>query len=156
MGYLAAESAAKRIAGAGAAADGKGDAELLAFCKETLNRAGGDPWEDAQQTIHNHMSDYNIHTRSETMARRGLECLEYLENTMRLTAANPHELTHCLEIRNLIECGKIILRSTIERRESRGKIFQRKDYPEQDDTNWFCFLGQKLENGQVLFQKHKP
>jgi len=156
MGYLAAEAAARRVAGAGTPADGEGEEELVAFCNDTLNRGGGDPWEDAQQTIHNHMSDYNVHIRSETMARRGLECLEYLENTMRLTAANPHELTHCLEMRNLIECGKIILRSTIERRESRGKIFQRKDYPQQDDANWLCFLGQKLENGRLLFQKHKP
>jgi len=156
MGYLAAESAAKRAAGTGAVADGKGEEELVAFCNEILNRSGGNPWEDAQATIHNHMSDYNIRFRSQTMARRGLECLDYLENTMRLAAANPHELTHCLEMRNLIECGKIILRSTIERKESRGKIFQRKDFPEQDDANWFCFLGQKLESGQVRFRKHGP
>ena len=156
MGYLAAESAAERAGGTGLVADGKGEEELIAFCNEILNRSGGDPWEDAQATIHNHMSDYNIQIRSETMARRGLECLEYLENTMRLTAAGPHELTHCLEMRNLIECGKIIFRSTIERKESRGKIFKRKDYPEQDDANWFCFLGQRFENGRVRFQKHAP
>jgi len=156
MGYLAAESAARRAAAARGRAEAKGDGGLIDFCNDILNRSGGDPWEDAQATIHNIMSDYNTHIRSQTMARRGLECLEYLENTMRLTAANPHELTHCLEVRNLIECGKIILRSTIERRESRGSIFQRKDCAEQDDANWFCFLGQKLENGQVRFQKHKP
>ena len=155
MGYLAAQSAAERASQIGAVPAGGGDDELLDFCNDTLNRSGGDPWEDAQATIHNHMSDYNIHIRSETMARRGLECLDYLENTMRLVAANPHEMIHCLEIRNLIECGKIILRSTIERKESRGKIFQRRDYPQQDDANWFCFLGQKLVNGKVVFEKHK-
>jgi adenylylsulfate reductase subunit A len=154
MGYLAAESAARRVEGARANAQGGGDDELIALCNEILNRSRGDPWEDAQRAIHNIMSDYNVHIRSETMARRGLECLEYLEKTMRLTAANPHELTHCLEIRNLIECSKIVLRSTIERKESRGKIFQRKDFPQQDDTNWFCFLGQKLENGSIVFEKH--
>ncbi len=156
MGYLAAESAAGRVAETGALRDGDGDGELLDFCNEILNRSTGDPWEDAQATIHNLMSDYNIRFRSQTMARRGLECLEYLENNMRLIAADPHELTHCLEMRNLIECGKIIFRSTIERKESRGKIFQRRDYPEQDDTNWLCFLGQKLENRQVRFRKHTP
>lgn len=156
MGYLAAESAAKRAGGTGLVADGKGEEELIAFCNEILNRSGGDPWEDAQAAIHNHMSDYNIQIRSETMARRGVECLEYLESTMRLTAASPHELAHCLEIRNLIECGKIIFRSTIERKESRGKTFKRRDYPEQDDANWLCFLGQRLDKGRVRFQKHAP
>jgi adenylylsulfate reductase subunit A len=154
MGYLAAESAVKRCSAIGAPARGAGEEDLLAFCNEILNRSTGDPWEDAQEAIHNHMSDYNTHIRSETMARRGLECLGYLEKAMRLTAANPHELTHCLEIRNLIECGKIILRSTIARKESRGSIFQRKDYRDQDDANWFCFLGQKLEKGHVRFEKH--
>jgi adenylylsulfate reductase subunit A len=156
MGYLAAESAAERCTAIGTAARGAGGEDLLEYCNEILNRSNGDPWEDAQGAIHNHMSDYNIHIRSETMARRGLECLEYLEDAMRLTAANPHELTHCLEIRNLIECGKIILRSTVERRESRGGIFRREDCPDQDDANWFCFLGQTLENGRVRFRKHSP
>jgi len=156
MGYLAAEAAAKRTAALDSVPEGEGDAQLIDFCEQTQNRDQGDNWEDAQQTVHNIMTDYNIQFRSKTMAERGLECLEYLENTMRLVASDPHDMTHCLEIRNLIECGKVILRSTIERKESRGKIFQRKDFPERDDKNWFCFLGQKMENGVVKFQKHKP
>ena len=65
-------------------------------------------------------------------------------------------MTHCLEMRNLIECGEIIFRATIERRESRFRIFTRLDYPERDDTNFFCFLGQRLEGDRVVFQKHVP
>jgi len=156
MGYLAAESATKRTDHIKAVPVGKGEEQVVAFCNDILSRSDGDPWEEAQATIHNIMTDYNVHVRSETMANRGLESLEYLAGTMHLTAANPHELTHCLEMRNLIDCGKIIFRSTIERKESRGKIFQRKDYPEQDDANWFCFLGQKMERDVAVFQKHSP
>jgi adenylylsulfate reductase subunit A len=156
MGYLAAESAAARAGRIENAPDGTGQAPVLEFCAAALNRQDGDPWEDAQGSIHNVMSDYNVPIRSETMARRGLECLEYLEAAMRLRAANPHELTHCLEMRNLIECGRIIFRSTIERKESRGKLLQRKDYPRQDDANWLCFLGQRQEAGRVVFCKHPP
>jgi succinate dehydrogenase/fumarate reductase flavoprotein subunit len=156
MGYLAAESAARRATGLSRVPDGTGEGSLLEFASQIANRTAGDPWEAAQQTIHNVMTDYNVRFRSGTMAARGLECLEYLEKTMRLRAANPHEMTHCLEMRNLIECGKIIFRSTIERTESRGKIFARKDYPEQDDAHWFCFLGQRLGDGRVRFRKHEP
>jgi len=156
MGYLAAESATKRTDQIKAIPVGKGEEQVVAFCNDILSRSDGDPWEEAQATIHNIMTDYNVHVRSETMANRGLESLDYLAGTMHLTAANPHELTHCLEMRNLIDCGKIIFRSTIERKESRGKIFQRKDYPEQDDANWFCFLGQKMEKDVAVFQKHSP
>ncbi len=161
MGYLAAESAVEFAGKISNTPQGKGEEPVQELCKQTLSRSKGDPgngdsWEDAQLTIHNIMTDYNVAIRSETMAQRGLECLEYLKKTMHLAASNPHEMTHCLEIRNLIECGQIIFRSTIERKESRGEIFQRKDYPEQDNANWTCFLGQRSENGRVVFKKHKP
>jgi succinate dehydrogenase/fumarate reductase flavoprotein subunit len=90
------------------------------------------------------------------MARRGLESLSYLKDAMRLMAANPHEVTHCLEVRNLIECAAMILRATIERRESRYALLKRVDFPERDDQNFFCFLGQRLEGGRVIFEKHSP
>ena len=156
MGYLSAESAVNFAKSIHSIPEGEGFELAEQFCNEILSRSHGDPWEDAQQAIQNIMTDYNVAIRSETMAARGLECLEYLKNTMTFTAANPHEMTHCLEMRNLIECGQIIFRSTIERKESRGKIFQRKDYPNQDDANWFCFLGQKYKQGKITFQKHMP
>lgn len=159
MGYLAAESAAGYLKSTGAKAlqaGTKGHEQVMDFCSEILSRSSGDPWQDAQKTVQMIMTDYNADIRSETMAERGLECLDYLEGNMRLTAANPHEMTHCLEMRNLIECGRIIFRSTLERKESRGKLFQRKDFPEQDDKNWFCFLGQRLEKGSPAFRKHRP
>jgi adenylylsulfate reductase subunit A len=156
MGYLAAESAVRFAGKDTKVPDGSGHEPVEEFCNEILSRAEGDSWAEAQQAIQNIMTDYNVTARSETMAARGLECLDYLDGVMRLKGNNPHEITHCLEMRNLIECGKIIFRSTMERKESRGKIFQRKDFPEQDDTSWFCFLGQKLDNGTVVFKKHAP
>jgi len=102
------------------------------------------------------MSHYNTNIKSETMTKRGLECLAYLKDTMRLVAANPHEMTHCLEVRNIIENGEMILRATIERKESRGFLFSRVDYPEQDDENFFCWLGQRKEGDEVVFEKRYP
>ena len=156
MGYLAGESAVE-FAGqmTHTPAGGNYDA-LMEFCSQINSRDYGDPWQEAQSFIHNVMSGYNIDYRSGTMARRGIDSLAYLKQNMRLTAANPHEMTHCLEMRNLIECGEIIFRSTIERRESRYRIFTRLDYPERDDANWLCFLGQRLDGDRVVFEKHKP
>ncbi len=90
------------------------------------------------------------------MAQRGIESLAYLKENMRLSAANPHEMTHCLEMRNLIECGQIVFRSTIERRESRYRVFTRLDYPERVDENWNCFLGQRLAGDQIVYEQHRP
>lgn len=156
MGYLAAESAASFAKQVNQQPEANVNEELLAFCGEIASRTAGDPWQDAQAFIQNVMSDYNIQYRSGTMAQRGLENLEYLKQTMQLTANNPHEMTHCLEVRNLIECGQIIFRSTIERRESRFEVFTRLDYPERDDDNFNCFLGQRKDGDSVVFQKYKP
>jgi succinate dehydrogenase/fumarate reductase flavoprotein subunit len=156
MGYLSAESAAVFASKVGKIPEGKGEKPLREFCREIHARKRGDSWEEAQLAISNIMSDYNLELKSETMCKRGLECLDYVKRTMRLVAANPHEMTHCLEMRNLIECGEIILRSTIERKESRYNLLQRLDYPERDDENFLCFLGQRLDNGHIVFNKHHP
>jgi len=136
--------------------EGKGTEPTEEFCNEILNREEGNPWQDAQAAIQNTMTNYNCLYRSGTMAQRGIECLNYIEESMKLVAANPHEMTHCLEMRNLIECGRIIFRSTIERRESRGGVFSRLDYPNKDDVNFNCFIGQRQEGIQVVFRKINP
>ncbi len=156
MGYLAAESAVEHAKTMGSVPHGRGAEPVEAYVREIAARKQGDPWEEAQAFIEYANSFYNVEIRSETMARRGLEYMDYLKRTMHLVAANPHEMVHCLEIRNLIECSEIILRSTIERRESRLPILKRLDYPERDDQDWFCFLGQRQENGKILFRKHRP
>jgi succinate dehydrogenase/fumarate reductase flavoprotein subunit len=116
----------------------------------------GDPWQDAQAFIQNTMSYYNDRIKSETMAERGLEYMAYLRDTMALKAANPHEMTHCLEMRNLIECAEMILRATLERKESRYFLLRRADYPELDDENFFCWLAQRKEGDEVVFEKLHP
>jgi adenylylsulfate reductase subunit A len=156
MGYLAAETAVEYSNTIKQMPDTTVNEDLLDFCHGILNRTGGDPWQDAQAFIQNVMTDYNVPYRSGTMAQRGLENLDYLKQKMQLSANNPHEMTHCLEMRNLIECGQVIFRSTIERRESRYNIFTRLDYPERDDDNFFCFLGQRREGDKIVYRRHKP
>jgi succinate dehydrogenase/fumarate reductase flavoprotein subunit len=156
MGYLSAEQAAEFAAKMAHVPEGKGEGPTLEFCTEIMARQDGDPWQDAQAFVQNNMSHYNIALKSETMAQRGLECLAYLKETMRLVAGNPHEMTHCLEVRNIIENGEMVLRATIERQESRPGIFKRVDYPERDDENFFCWLGQRKIGDEAVFQKHYP
>ncbi len=155
-GYLAGESAMEFARKIKRVPAGKGDDQLREFCRGILARKKGDPWEDVQATIQNIMNYYNLEIKSETMAKRGLESLSYLKDAMRLVAGNPHEMTHCLEMRNLIECAEMILRATIERKETRFPQLIRVDYPEKDDENFFCWLGQRLEGGRVVFEKRFP
>jgi len=156
MGYLAGESAARFARKIRTMPDGDGADLVSDFCRQIISRKRGDSWEDAQAALQNVMSYYNCEIKSETMARRGLENLSYLKDAMRLVARNPHEMAHCLEVRNLIECAEMILRATIERRESRYGLLRRADFPERDDENFFCFLAQRKEKGRVVFEKRFP
>ena len=156
MGHLAAESAATFAKTIRKIPGGRGEEQVRAFCQSLLDRMKGDPWEDVQAAIQNIMTLYNLEVKSETMAGRGLECLSYLKNTMRMTAATPHEMTHCLEMRSLIENAEMILRATIERKESRGAQLKRADYPQQNDKDFFCWLGLRLDRGKVVFERRYP
>jgi succinate dehydrogenase/fumarate reductase flavoprotein subunit len=111
---------------------------------------------DAQIYIQNAMTYYNTTVKSETMSQRGLENMDYLKKTMRLKADTPHDITHCLEVRNIIENAEMILRASIQRKESRGRLFMRVDYPETDNENFFCWIGQRKDGEDVVWQKHYP
>jgi succinate dehydrogenase/fumarate reductase flavoprotein subunit len=156
MGYLAAETAVEFASKMGSVPHGKGHEPAQEYCNQILARQEGDPWEHAQMFVQNTMSYYNTDIKSESMTKRALEYIDYLKKNMRLIAANPHEMTHCLEIRNIIENAEMILRATIQRKESRYFLLRRLDYPELDDENFFCFLGQKLKGDEVVFRKIKP
>jgi succinate dehydrogenase/fumarate reductase flavoprotein subunit len=156
MGYLAAESAAEVARQSRSVPRGHGDQPMRAFCQAAASRKKGDCWEEAQAALQNIMTYYNLDIKSETMAVRGLENLAYLKDAMRLMAANPHEMSHCLEVRNLIECAEMILWATVERKESRPPLLKRLDFPERNDRDFFCFLGQRREGGDVVFEKRYP
>jgi succinate dehydrogenase/fumarate reductase flavoprotein subunit len=72
-----------------------------------------------------------------------------------LKAENAHELGRCLEVRSVIENAEMVMRASIERKESRRQPsrFIRAEYPEQDDANFFCFLSQKRIDEKVRFSK---
>ena len=58
---------------------------------------------------------------------------------------------------SVIENAEMVMRASIERKESRRlpSRFFRVDYPDQDDANFLCFLSQKSTDGKVRFTKIK-
>lgn len=156
MGHLCAEQAVEFASKMGSTPHGTGEEGAYEFCSDIMAREEGDPWMDAQIFIQNAMTYYNTTVKSETMSQRGLENMAYLKKTMRLKADNAHDITHCFEVRNIIENAEMILRATIERKESRGRLFNRVDYPEMDNENFFCWIGQHKDGEDVVWQKHSP
>jgi succinate dehydrogenase/fumarate reductase flavoprotein subunit len=68
---------------------------------------------------------------------------------------NTHELARTLEVQSIMDNAELVIRSSIERKESRASFeFRRTEYPEQDDKNWLCFLAVRREaDGAFTFAK---
>ena len=115
------------------------------ICSEILNRGRGFYWKEVELYVQNLMDFYCGDVRGEGLLKRGLERLEYARKAP-LKAENPHELSRALEVKSIVDNAELVLRSSIERRESRPSLdFRRIDYPEQDDKNWFVFLAIRKE-----------
>jgi succinate dehydrogenase/fumarate reductase flavoprotein subunit len=126
-----------------------------AMCSEILNRKRGFYWKEVELGVQNLMDFYCGDVRSENLLRRGLERLEDAKAAP-LRAENIHELGRCLDVKSIIDNAELVLRASLERRESRpGALgFVRADYPEQDDENWLVFLAvRKDENGNFKFTR---
>jgi succinate dehydrogenase/fumarate reductase flavoprotein subunit len=125
-----------------------------AICSDMLNRARGFYWKEVETYVQNLMDFYCGDIRSEALLKRGLERLEDAKAAP-LKAENPHELGRSLDVKSIIDNAEPVLRSSIERKESRPvpNGFRRAEYPEQDDKNWLCFLAIRNEKGAFKFSK---
>ena len=135
-----------------------GDEKLKArreMCSEILSRERGFHWKEVEIGVQNLIDLYCGDVRSEAMLKRGLERLEDAKEAP-LKAENPHELGRCLDVKSIIDNAELVLRSSLERKESRAIPFEfrRADYPEQDDENWLVFSAiRKEEDGEFTFEK---
>jgi succinate dehydrogenase/fumarate reductase flavoprotein subunit len=55
-----------------------------------------------------------------------------------LAAEDPHELVKAEEVRNFVDILDLCMAAADQRKESRESFF-RRDYPETDNENWFCW-----------------
>lgn len=101
-----------------------------ALCEEILNRNEGARWQEANIAIQQVMVDYCGMIRSKALLEAGLAHLKRLRQKIyeTLTAVNPHELTRCLEVLNLLDLGELVFIAAQERKETRGN-HQRVDHP---------------------------
>lgn len=158
-GWYAGQMAAKRAREQ--AAYLRVDEERVKFlkrtCAEMLESKEGFFWKEVELALQNIMDLNCADLRSGPMLERGLELLQDLRNAP-IRAENPHELSRSLEVKSLIDVGEMVMRSSLERKESRKRpvMFLRADYPEQDDENWLAFLALRQEDGGFKFSKLPP
>ena len=124
-------------------------------CTEMLERKNGIHWTELELAVQNIVDFYCGDERCESYLIRGLERLDQLKAETPLRAENAHELGRCLEVGSIIENAKMVMRASIERKETRRlpSRFTRVEYPEKDDHNFFCFLSQKCVDSNAVFSK---
>ncbi len=128
---------------------------LKQLCSGMLDRKTGIHWTELEIAVQDIVDYYCGDERSENYLKRGLDRLAQLKAETRLKAENAHELGRCLEVRSIIENAEMVMRASLERKETRRfpSRFVRADYPEQDDANFFCFLSQKFMDGKIGFTR---
>ena len=133
--------------------------EKLEFLEESSihirESKNGIPWKEVEQAMQDIMDFYCGEKRTGQGLRWGLQRLTDIKRNVQMKAENPHELMRCLEVTSLMENAVMIMRSSLQREESRPIPFEfyRIDFPNQDDENWFSFLGIKREGAEFKLSK---
>lgn len=153
FGWIAGESAAARARQIGlfeAAEKNPEIEERLTFYSEILERDSGPDWQEANLALQQIMRDYAGDIRSETMLRAGLAYLTELKRktASTLSARDSHTLMRSLETMDLMECGEMILRTALERRETRG-LHVRSDHPYTNPLWQDKFITIRREGGEA-------
>jgi succinate dehydrogenase/fumarate reductase flavoprotein subunit len=157
MGWHAGEMAAKEVLNQNAFFDISEDKldRLTAQCNSMYNSKDGLHWREVEIAVQNIVDHYAGKVRAEKMLFRALDRMRDIRNNVTFRAENPHELGRCLEVMSVIENAEMVLRASLERKESRKMPFgfYRADYPESNDKEYFLFLAQRLKDEDIAFEK---
>jgi succinate dehydrogenase/fumarate reductase flavoprotein subunit len=96
-----------------------------------FERKNGPDWREANLTLQQVMHDYaGVKVRSDTLLSAGQKYLGDLRTRVMagLCAANAHEVMRCAEVLDLMDCGEVIFRAALERKETRA-MHHRSDFP---------------------------
>ncbi|MBW1997452.1 MAG: FAD-binding protein [Deltaproteobacteria bacterium] len=87
-------------------------------------------------------------------AREAIDLLEEKAADMSITQGKIYnkELVDAIDLENMLLLAKIITKSALKRKESRGS-HHRTDYPQQDDRKWRMHIVTRLEGTEIKLRK---
>ena len=129
------------------------DRKVQAYLKR--RRGTFDPPRDLLGDLKNLAWKYASPIREEASLKEGLDWLVSIEKRVeKVYPATLKDLFKKRDLENTVLLLKAILKGSLLRRESRGSFF-RKDFPNQDDTNWLKNTSYHLVKGE-LHLTHRP
>ncbi|AGA68996.1 succinate dehydrogenase/fumarate reductase flavoprotein subunit [Desulfitobacterium dichloroeliminans LMG P-21439] len=128
------------------------------FYTKLMTREEGSPWKELNMAVQQIMDDYAGVTfvRSETLLSSGLEYLRQLESNAKnsMTCKDSHELMRALESFDLLLVGKLVMKTAMERKETRG-MHKRSDYTFTNPLLNGMFITIQNENGSSKLEWRK-
>jgi succinate dehydrogenase/fumarate reductase flavoprotein subunit len=126
--------------------------ERVRMVSRFSGRTDGAGWKEANLALQQIMQDYaGVEVRSETLLKAGLKYLGDLRRKAEesLMAENSHQLMRALETLDLMDCGEAILRTALERRETRA-MHRRSDFPFTNPLLQDKLLSIRKQNGKIV------
>ncbi|AKC71245.1 fumarate reductase/succinate dehydrogenase flavoprotein subunit [Pandoraea oxalativorans] len=158
-GWFAGEHAAERVGGAEFAAldAAQVDAERTRIFAP-LYRAHGLPPAQVEYKLRRFVNDYLQPPKVTRRMEIGLQRFDEIrEDIEQLGATNPHELMRAAEVSAIRDCAEMAARASLFRTESRwGLYHHRVDFPERNDTEWFCHAHLKKADNGTMTSFKKP
>lgn len=140
-GKFAGESAADYAAGrAHAPVDAQQVAQESARVLGPLNNSDGLAPAQVEYKLRRFVNDYLQPPKITRKMEIGLQRFAEIEADLpAMSAANPHELMRAMEVHFIRDCAEMAARASLYRTESRWGLYHyRVDYPEKNDSDWFC------------------
>jgi succinate dehydrogenase/fumarate reductase flavoprotein subunit len=125
--------------------------ELRHLVDELRGRENGPEWDETSMALQQTMSDYAGKVRYEALLKQGLDHLRRIRQKAQDTmmARNPHELSRCLEVLNMLEIGELTFLMALDRKETRG-LHIRPDYPFTNPTLNQAHIIQKIKGKDTM------
>jgi succinate dehydrogenase/fumarate reductase flavoprotein subunit len=117
-----------------------------------LQREHGLPPAQVEYKLRRMVNDYLQPPKVTKKMEIGLTRFAEIERDLaQMKASNPHELMRAMEVAVIRDCAEMAARASLFRAESRwGLYHHRVDFPERDDTEWFCHCHlKKGEDGRM-------
>ncbi len=105
-----------------------------------------------RRLVNDYLQPPKVTAKMELAQARFAEIREDLQQGM--VVRDAHELMRALEVSSILDCAEMAAASSLFRTESRwGLYHNRVDFPEKDDTNWFCHTILQKSAGSMVCSK---
>ncbi|MDZ3994333.1 fumarate reductase/succinate dehydrogenase flavoprotein subunit [Pseudomonas sp. Teo4] len=105
-----------------------------------LRREHGLPPAQVEYKLRRMVNDYLQPPKVTKKMEIGLARFAEIERDLaQMKANNPHELMRAMEVAVIRDCAEMAARASLFREESRWGLYHRRvDFPERNDSEWFC------------------